>query len=94
MATKECAPGPDGIPYSLYSCAGGLGSQFLFNAYKYVPEGGGFPAQFAASRTVLVSESSEVDNNGLIVRSPEALRPLTLCNCDCILLEDVSLPGK
>ena len=35
MATKkESAPGPDGIPYSIYRCAGGLGSQFLFNAYK------------------------------------------------------------
>ena len=34
-AKKESAPGPDGIPYSLYRCAGGLGSQVLFNAYNH-----------------------------------------------------------
>ena len=31
---KDSAPGPDGIPHGAYRCAGGLGSQFLFNAYK------------------------------------------------------------
>ena len=29
---KKTAPSPDGIPYCLYKCAGGLGSQFLFKA--------------------------------------------------------------
>ena len=41
MASKKVsAPGPDGIPYSIYKCAGGLGSQFLFNVCKRVLEGG------------------------------------------------------
>ena len=31
-------------------------------------------------------KSSDVDNNGRIVRSPDALRPLTLCNRDCKIL--------
>ena len=31
---KDSAPGPDGIPYGAYRCAGGLGSKFLFNAKK------------------------------------------------------------
>ena len=35
---KESAPGPDGIPDSLCRCAGGLGSQFLYKAYKHVIE--------------------------------------------------------
>ena len=48
MATKkESAPGPDGISYSLCRCAGGLGSQFLFNAYKHILESGTIPALFA-----------------------------------------------
>ena len=64
---KESAPGPDGIPYSLYRCAGGLGSQFLYKAYKHVIEGGPVPAQFAASRTVFIPKSSDVDNNGRVV---------------------------
>ena len=56
MATKkkESAPGPDGIPNSLYRCAGGLGSQFLCKAWKHVIEGGPLPAQLAASRTVFI----------------------------------------
>ena len=83
---KESAPGPDGIPYSFYRCAGGLGSQFLYNAYKHVLEGGAIPAFFPESRTVFLRKSSDVDNNGRIVRSPEALRPLTLCKCDCKIL--------
>ena len=105
---KESAPGPDAVPESLCRCAGGMGSQFSFNAFKHVLECGPVPAQFAASRTVFISKSSDVDNNGLIVRSPEALRPLTLCNCDCkilttaicrglqwyIHLRDASRPGK
>ena len=31
---KEFAPRPNGIPYSFYRCAGGLGSRILFCAYK------------------------------------------------------------
>ena len=58
--------------------------RFCF-AYKHVLEGGTFPAFFAESRTVFIHNSSDVDN-GRIVRSPEALRPLTLCNCDCKIL--------
>ena len=33
---KDSAPGPDGIPYGVYRCAGGLGSKFLFNTKKKV----------------------------------------------------------
>ena len=43
VTKKESAPGPGGIPYSLYRCAGGSGSHFLFNAYKHVIEGGPVP---------------------------------------------------
>ena len=48
---------------------------------KHVLEGGASLALFAESRTVFIPKSSDVDNNGHVVRSPEALRPLTLCNC-------------
>ena len=83
---KEPAPGPDGIPHSIYRCAGGLGSHFLFNVYKRVLEGGVVPTHFAASRNVFIPKSSIVDDNELIVRPPDALHPLTLCNCDCNII--------
>ena len=31
-------------------------------------------------------KTSDIDDFGRIIRSPDALRPLTLCNCDCKLL--------
>ena len=40
MATKkESAPSPDGTPYSLYRCAGGLGSMFFFKVSKHILAG-------------------------------------------------------
>ena len=84
MATeKESALGPGGNPYSLYRCAGGLGLQFLFNAYEHSLEGDTISALSTENRTVFLPKSSDVDNNGRIVRSAEALRPLTLCKFDC-----------
>ena len=53
-----------------------LGSQSSRNAKKYVLEGGAIPAEFA-SRTVFIPKSSDVDNNGFMVRSSDALRPST-----------------
>ena len=49
---KESAPGRDGIPYSFYRRAVGLGSRFLFCAYKHVLDGGTIPEFFAEIRTV------------------------------------------
>ena len=45
-----------------------------------------FLLRFAASRTVFIPKSSDVDTNGCIVRSPETLRPLTYCNGDCKII--------
>ena len=49
-------------------------------------EGGVVSIRFAASRAVFIPKSSTVDENGLIVRSPDALRPLILCNCGCKII--------
>ena len=61
---KDSAPGPDGIPYGAYRRAGGLGSQFLFNAYKFLLKGGTVPEHFAESRTVFIPMTSDIDDNG------------------------------
>ena len=74
---KDSAPGPDGIPYGAYRCAGRLGSQFLFNAYKYLLEGGTVPEHFAESRTVFIPKTPDINDNGRIIRPADALRPLT-----------------
>ena len=61
---KDSAPGPDGIPYGAYRCAGGLGSKFLFNACKAVLEGSAIPDCFAESRTVFISKTSDASHPG------------------------------
>ena len=88
---KDSAPGPDGIPYGVY--AGGLGSKFLFHAYKAVLEGSAIPDCFAESRTIFIPKTSDIDDLGRIIRSPDALRPLTLCNCDCKLITSAICRG-
>ena len=86
-------PGPDGIPYGVYRCAGGLGSKFLFRAYQAILEGRNILDCFAESRTVFIPETSDIDDLGRIIRSPETLRPLTLCNCDGKLLTSAICQG-
>ena len=90
---KDSASGPDGIPYGVYRCAGGLGSKFLFRAYQAVLEGSNIPDCFAESRTVFIPKTSDTDDLGRIILSPDALRPLTLCNCDCKLLTSAFCRG-
>ena len=56
--------------------AGGIGSPSLFDAYEQIVEEGKVPALFAARKTLFIPTSSTVDDQGRIVRSPDALRPL------------------
>ena len=65
---------------------GRLGLSVLVQRIKNVLEGGTVPEHVAENRTVFIPKTSDIDDNGRIIRSPEALRPLTLCNCDCKLL--------
>ena len=90
---KDSAPGPGGIPYGVYRCAGGLGSKFFFHAYQAVLEGSTIPDCFAESRTIFIPKTSDIDDFGRIIRSPDALRPFTLCNCDCKLLTSAICRG-
>ena len=56
------------------------GSGFLFSANRSLLEGGTVSEHLSASRTVFTPKASDIDDNGRVVGSPDALRPLTLCN--------------
>ena len=84
---------PMGFHMGLADVREGLGSQFLFNANKYLLEGGTAPEHFAGRGTVSLPKTSDIDDNGRIIRSRDALRPLTLCNCDCQLLTSAVCRG-
>ena len=68
-ATKrESAPGPDGLPYSAYRCAGGIGGQILCDAYGKLLGDGGLPLLFFAfSRDVFTPKTAPGDDQGWIV---------------------------
>ena len=51
------------------------------------------PDCFAESRTVFIPETSDTDNHGRVIRSLDAFRPLTLCNCDCKVLTSATRPS-
>ena len=91
---RESASGPDGLHYSMYRCAGCIGAKFLFAAYQSTVQAAALPPQgFGACRTVFIPESGEVNAQGLLIRSPGSLRPLTLCNCDCKILTAAMCSG-
>ena len=87
LATKrESAPGPDRHPYSTRRNTGGTGKRFLFEAYQYLFRGGHPPTDFAARRTVFIRKSTDVDEVAQLIRAPDAVRSLMLCNCDCKII--------
>ena len=51
-------------------------------------QGSGSPSTlfFGGSRKVVIPETGVVNAQGLLTRSPESLRRLTQCNCDCEIL--------
>ena len=61
---KDSVPGPDGIPYGVYRCA----------AFQAELEGSSIPDGLAESRTVFFPKTSDTDDVGRIIRSPDALR--------------------
>ena len=80
-AMKESAPGPDGLPYSVYRCAG--------------------PSVLCCQQDCVHSKILYGGGPGRIVRHPNAPRPLTLCNCECVFspllstaLSELQLPSS
>ena len=74
LLKKDSALGPGGIPYGAYRCVGGLARNSSLNAYSALWEGNTVPEYFAESRTVLIPKTSDIDDNGRISRSFDALR--------------------
>ena len=63
------------------------------HAHQAILEGMHIPDGFAESRIVFIPKTSDTDDLGRIIRSPDAFRPLTLCNCDCKLLTSAICRG-
>ena len=91
---KESPPGPDQIPCGACRCAGCLGSQLPPNAYQCLLEGGYVPEHFAESWTVFITKTSDIDDDGRIIGSPDALLTPTPRTCDCKLLSSAIPCGQ
>ena len=69
-----------GLPHNVYRFAGGVGSSFVQGVHGAALGG----------RTVFIPKSCAP----YIVRSPEALRRLTLCNCECKVITIALCVGR
>ena len=59
----------------------GIGARMLFAAYQSLYAVASPLQAFAERKTVFVPNTNDADEHGGVIRSPEALHSLTLCNC-------------
>ena len=83
LAAKGSALATDGLLYSGHRSARSTGSQLLAAHEKHLV-GEHFSTEL--HRRVFIPKSDAADTWGRIVRSPDALRLLTLWYCDCNVL--------
>ena len=85
---KRCSPPnvtvhPVPMDYhSVYRSAGSISAKYLFAGCEALLQGTAPQAGFGAPRTVFIPKSGDTNARGLLIRTLEGLRPLTLCNCD------------
>jgi endonuclease/exonuclease/phosphatase family metal-dependent hydrolase len=75
---RDGAPGPDGLPYSAWRCAGIAFSDILFEAYEAFMDGEPLPADFNECLLVFIPKGDEPGDRGTVVRSPDLVRPISL----------------
>ena len=73
---KDSAPGPDGIPYSVYKKYWSLTGQIILEAWKYSLEVGKLPPSHLESAITLLPKE------GKDTKDIKNWRPITLSNCD------------
>ena len=73
---KDTAPGPDGIPYSVYGKFWVTAGPLVLEAWKYSNEKG------VLSRDQLLSTIMLLEKKGKNTEYLNNLRPITLTNCD------------
>ena len=76
------APGPDGIPFACWKHAPTSLKHNLYAAYVALLSGSGVPDDFNIAFMIFLPKGSHTEDNGLVARSPEDTRPLSLSNTD------------
>ena len=83
MASRDSAPGPDGIPYSAWKIAPLHVLEALHLCYSSWIDYGALPHGFGHSYLWLLPKGDDPnDNDGIMLRSPEQTRPLSGANTD------------
>ena len=71
----------EGLPCRVYRSAGGIGAKFLFVLTKQFCWGRS-PGWYRSVPHCVHPKNGDTNAQGLLIRTPEALRLLTLCNFD------------
>jgi hypothetical protein len=77
---RDGAPGPDGLPYAAWRCAGPAFSDILYEAYEAFMDGGALPDDFNECLLVFIPKGDEPGDRGTVARSPDLVRPISLSN--------------
>jgi len=77
---KDSAPGPDGIPYSIYKSYWNISGPIILEAWKYSVEKQNLPpSHYESTITLLPKEGKDL-------RDIKNWRPITLSNCDAKII--------
>lgn len=83
---KPSAPGPDGLPYSIYLLCDAAGATVLYDLYCDILAGGTPPDDFLDALMVFIPKGSAASDGTIVARTPDNVRPLSLSNTDCKLV--------
>ena len=75
---RESAPGAHGLPQGVCRSAGGIGQNVSSLLTRLVCREPLSLLALVPAELLHIPKSAEVDAQGLVIRSPEALQPLTL----------------
>lgn len=84
------APGPDGLPYSFWSSAGSVATDYLDEVAERATRGEGLPKAMLASHTVFPPKGEFTEESVEITRNASDLRPLTMMQTSTKLVASIA----
>ena len=79
---RDSAPGPDGLPYSIWKHTASTLAEFLWAALQALLAGAPPPPGFNSSILVFLAKGPDPTNSTTTTRTPSCTRPLNLSNSD------------
>ena len=86
---KQSSPGPDGIPFSAFSCVKSISKQVFWACASDLLQGGAPPQEFNHALLVLLAKKPSVSADGANWFAPKDTRPISIVNSDNRILANM-----